>query len=279
MLNYFCGWYFRCQSDWQTLAVIPSVHRTKESKFCAIQLITDTQSFHVPFPYSDFQKQGNQISIAGNRFGKEGIMLDIQTPELRANGSVRFGPFTPIKYDIMGPFRYVPFMQCRHSVYSMRHSVDGTLSINGTPYEFQNAIGYIEGDRGYSFPRKYVWAQCSFPAGALMLSIAEITFGGIRFTGVIGIVHLQGKEYRLATYLGAKTVKIDPDEIIVRQGHFSLSVKPQELFGHPLCAPVDGAMVRTIHEHPSCRVSYHFEENGSTLLELDAPNAAFEYEY
>lgn len=38
-------------------------------------------------------------------------------------------------------------------------------------------------------------------------------------------------------------------------------------------------MVRTIHEYPSCRVSYHFEENGTTLLELDAPNAAFEYEY
>lgn len=76
MRNYFCGWYFRCQSDQQTLAVIPSVHRIKESKYCAIQLITDSQSFHVPFPYSDFQKQGNQICIAGNRFGKEGITLD-----------------------------------------------------------------------------------------------------------------------------------------------------------------------------------------------------------
>ena len=58
MRNYFCGWYFRCQSEQQTLAVIPSVHRTKESKYCTIQLITDTQSFHVPFPYSDFKKQG-----------------------------------------------------------------------------------------------------------------------------------------------------------------------------------------------------------------------------
>lgn len=279
MCNYFCGWYFRCQSDQQTLAVIPSVHRTKESKFCTIQLITDTQSFQVPFPYSDFQKQGNQICIAGNRFGNEGITLDIQTPELRANGSVRFGQFTPIKYDIMGPFRYVPFMQCRHSVFSMRHSVDGVLFINGTPYVFHDAIGYIEGDRGYSFPRKYVWTQCSFTAGALMLSIAEIPFGGFHFTGVIGIVHLRRKEYRLATYLGAKADKIEAGEIIVRQGSFSLTVTPQEQSGHPLRAPVGGAMVRTIHEQPSCRVSYHFEENGIPLLVLDASNAAFEYEY
>ena len=279
MRNYFCGWYFRCQSEQQTLAVIPSVHRTKESKYCAIQLITDTRSFHIQFPYSDFYKKNDQISIAGNRFGKEGITLDIRTLDLHATGSVRFGPFTPIQYDIMGPFRCVPFMQCRHSVYSMHHSVDGELIVNGTPYMFANAFGYIEGDRGYSFPSKYVWTQCSFPDGALMLSIADIPIGGFHFTGVIGIVHLRGKEYRLATYLGAKAVKIKADEIIVRQGDFTLTVKPQEQSGHPLRAPVGGAMVRTIYEHPSCKVLYLFEENGIPLLELDAPNAAFEYEY
>ena len=99
------------------------------------------------------------------------------------------------------------------------------------------------------------------------------------FTGVIGIMHLRGKEYRLATYLGAKAVKIEDGEITVRQGGFTLTVKPQEQSGHPLRAPVDGAMIRTIHEHPSCKVLYRFEENGIPLLVLDAPNAAFEYEY
>lgn len=112
-----------------------------------------------------------------------------------------------------------------------------------------------------------------------MLSIADIPIGGFHFTGVIGIVLLHGKEFRLATYLGAKTVKIEAGEIIVRQGRFSLTVTPQEQSGHPLRAPVGGAMVRTIHEHPSCKVLYIFEENGVPLLELDAPNAAFEYEY
>lgn len=211
--------------------------------------------------------------------GKDGITLAIDTPNLHAAGAVRFGPFTPIKYDIMGPFQYVPFMQCRHSVFSMRHSVDGALYINGTPYVFRNAIGYIEGDRGYSFPSKYVWTQCSFPNGALMLSIADIPLGGFHFTGVIGIVLLHEREYRLATYLGAKAVKIEDDEIIIQQGRFILTVRPRGQLGHPLSAPVSGDMVRTIHEHPSCRVFYRFEENGVPLLELNAPNAAFEYEY
>ena len=279
MRNSFCGWYFRCQSDHQTLAVIPSIHKTRELCFCIIQLITDTGAFHVQFPYSDYRMIGNQIMIGKNCFRKDGITLDIQTPALHASGSVRFGPFTEIQYDIMGPFQYVPFMQCRHSIFSMRHTVDGEIWVNGTPYAFQNAIGYLEGDRGYSFPRESIWTQCSFQDGALMLSIADIPFGAFRFTGVLGVILLRGKEYRLATYLGGRAVKITPDEIIVRQGRLSLIVKPQAPPGHPLQAPVGGAMNRTIHEHPSCRVYYRFEDNGIPLLEIDAPTAACEYEY
>ena len=277
--NYFCGWYYRCQSDHQTLAIIPSFHKTKDSEFCTIQLITDTHAFHGQFPYTDFQEHGDQITIGNNRFGASGISLDMHTPEFQVAGTVRFGAFTPIKYDIMGPFQYVPFMQCRHSVYSMHHRVDGELQINGVPYVFHNAVGYAEGDRGRSFPKKYAWTQCSFPHGAIMLSVADIPFGCFRFTGVIGIILLHGKECRLATYLGAKAVKIKNGEIIIRQGRLCLTVRQLGSPGHPLQAPVGGAMTRTIHEHPSCKVYYRLEENGIPLLDLEAPNAAFEYEY
>ena len=279
MSSYFCGWYYRCQSNDQTLAIIPSVHKTREANFCTIQLITDTSTFHAQFPYDDFNQDGDEIRISNNRFGSSGVSLDIHTPGLCVEGAVRFGTFTPIRYDIMGPFQYVPFMQCRHSVYSMRHRVDGEMRINGVPYVFQNAVGYLEGDRGHSFPKEYVWTQCSFPEGALMLSVADIPLGKLHFTGVIGIILLQGREYRLATYLGAKALKIKDGEVVVRQGRFCLTVKRLDLPGHPLQAPVSGAMTRTIHEHPSCRVHYRFTDGDATLLELDAPNAAFEYEY
>ena len=279
MHSYFYGWYYRCQSDTQTLAIIPSVHKTKDGDHCAIQLIMDAGAFHVPFPYRDFRKDRSQIEIGSNRFGDEGIHLDIHTPELHAIGDLRFGPFSPLRYDIMGPFRYVPFMQCRHSVFSMKHTVHGEISINGMPYIFRDATGYMEGDRGHSFPKEYLWTQCSFPEGSLMLSVADIPFGPFRFTGIIGIVHLHGKEYRIATYLGAKPVRITPGKIIVRQGNFTLTIEPEAFSGHPLQAPVGGAMHRTIYEHPSCKVYYRFEINRKTLLELDAPNAAFEYEY
>jgi len=276
MHSYFCGWYFCSQSDTQTLAIIPSIHKTRESSFCIIQVITDTEAFHLQFPYSDYKKDKQSVRIDENRFGIDGITLNIQAPELCASGSMRFGSFVSIQYDIMGPFKYVPFMQCRHSVFSMHHLVNGRIEINGTPFVFQDDIGYIEGDRGYSFPMEYVWTQCSFPTGSLMISIADIPFGPLRFTGVIGVVLLNGKEYRIATYLGAKVVKITRDEIIIRQESYTFITKSQSFSGHPLRAPVSGAMKRTIHEHPSCKVYYRLEKNGIPLLELDASNAAFE---
>lgn len=279
MKKYFCGWYYRCQSDTQTLAIIPSIHKTSDSAFYNVQIITDSNAFQISFPDSDLNKNRSEICIGKNRFGNRGITLDIQTPELQASGDLRFGAFTPIKYDIMGPFRYIPLLQCRHSVFSMKHTVNGELIVNGICYPFANSVGYFEGDRGSSFPREYAWTQCSFPEGSLMLSVADVPIGGAHITGIIGIILLDGKEYRLATYLGAKAARIKNGEVIVRQGKYTLTAKRLDTPGYPLQAPVCGAMSRTIYEHPSCKAYYRFEENGHTLLELNAPNAAFEYEY
>ena len=77
--SYFCGWYFRCQSNQQTLAIIPSVRKTKDSAFCTIQVITDTHAFHVQFPFDDLGEDDDQIRISNNRFGKSGFSLDMNT--------------------------------------------------------------------------------------------------------------------------------------------------------------------------------------------------------
>ena len=112
-----------------------------------------------------------------------------------------------------------------------------------------------------------------------MLSVADVPLGRTHMTGIIGIVMLHGKEYRLATYLSAKVVSIGNEEVVIRQRNCTLTAKRLDTPGHPLQAPDFGAMSRTIYEHPSCKAYYRFEENGHTLLELNAPNAAFEYEY
>ena len=179
----------------------------------------------------------------------------------------------------MGPFKYIPFMQCRHSVYSMRHQVSGNLTINNQHINFQSGIGYMEGDCGTSFPSRYIWTQCFFGNGSLMLSAADIPILGLNFTGIIGIIYLNGKEYRIATYLGAKICEIDSSSITVVQGSYKLNAKLIKNNAHSLAAPDNGKMNRIIHESASCKAYYKFSYKNKILCEFISDRASFEFEY
>ncbi len=279
MYSSFYGWYLKCQSDTQTLAVIPAVHNVGRKRTCSIQIITDNDAWTATFTTDVFQRTKRNILIGENQFGEEGIHLAIHTPQLTVKGKLDFGPLCPLKYDIMGPFALVPFMECRHSVWSMRHSVQGNVYINGQKYSFYNAWGYWEGDQGRSFPKEYVWTQCCFSGGSLMLSVADIPMAGIHFTGVIGAVLWQGKEYRIATYLGARGVQIQNNMVRVIQGNLELDAQLLEASERPLKAPAKGDMVRTIHESASCRAFYRFCKKGCTLFAFETDRASFEFEY
>ena len=281
MNDYFCGWYFKCQSDSETLAVIAASHKSKIKRYCSLQVITDEASFIAKFPYKyiQHQKSNLHINISKNYLGENGMTFDTVSPDLEISGNIIFGDLTPIKYDIMGPFCYVPFMECRHSVVSMKHTVNGNIYLNGHRYDFINAKGYIEGDRGRSFPKEYAWTQCCFESGSLMLSVASIPLGNYEFTGIIAVIHLNGKEYRLATYLGAKASKIKNGEIIITQRNMTFSAKLLDKNSHPLSAPSCGLMNRTIHESASCRAYYYFQKIEHTLLNFETSKASFEYEY
>lgn len=279
MRNYFYGWYLKCQSDTQTLAVIPAVHSTGDKRTCSIQVITDHDSWTVTFPADSFRRTRKNLFIGVNRFGEKGMYLAIRTPQSTIKGKLDFGPLFPLKYDIMGPFAFVPFMECRHSVWSMKHSVTGNVWINGQNYSFRNARGYWEGDRGRSFPKEYLWTQCSFRGGALMLSVADIPVAGIHFTGTIGVVLWRGKEYRITTYLGARVVRIQNKTVRIRQGCLELEARLLDASGRPLKAPAKGDMIRTIHESASCRAFYRFRKKGRTLFAFETDRASFEFEY
>ena len=285
MYRYFEGWYFKQLSVQGTLALIPAMHTDGRGNCSAsIQMITEDTVYCVNVPWDTFHKNRRRMRImAGNSlFCANGIKLDIQTEELSAKGSLTFGPLSPIRYDIMCPFRYVPFMECIHSVFSMAHKVDGSITINGREHVFENAIGYIEGDRGRSFPKRYMWTQHTWQEKSyhsLILSVADIPCLGMQFTGIIGIVLYKGKEYRLATYLGAKVTHIGEGEIMVRQGKYSLYAKRLDGDIMQLRAPVLGSMTRLIREAPSCRVHYRFAKEDETLLDIYADHAGFEFEY
>lgn len=244
-----------------------------------MQIITNDAAFNIPFESLQYQEKPPAVKIGENTFSEEGIRLNIKNDKLSANGTLRFSALLPIKYDIMGPFRFVPFMQCRHSVYSMRHRIDGQITVNGQQYVFRNGTGYIEGDCGSSFPKEYIWTQCHFRNGSLMMSVADIPFLGFHFTGIIGVILLNGKEYRIATYLGAKVKHMSTDSVTVRQGDYQLTAKLLRKNAQPLAAPSHGLMNRTIHENASCKAYYQFSYKGKVLFEFVNGRASFEFEY
>jgi hypothetical protein len=275
----FYGWYFKCQSDMGTMAVIPAVHGTGRGRTCSLQIITKEEAWTVTFPAKAYQRKGMRIAIGKNHFGDRGIRLSVRIPGLNAVGKLNFGPLTPLKYHIMGPFLLVPFLECCHSVWSMKHTVWGSVRINGKLYTFRGGEGYWEGDGGRSFPKEYLWTQCSFPEGALMLSVADIPLAGFHFQGVIGVVLWRGREYRLATYLGARVVRRQNGLIKVVQGDMELEAELLERIGKPLKAPVSGDMNRIIHESVACMTRYRFRKGKQIDLYVQTDKASFEYEY
>ena len=80
MYDPFYGWYMKCQSDTQTLAVIPAVHCVKNKYTCSIQVITDDDVWTVMFDADLFRRTKRDIFIGENRFSAKGIHLEIHIP-------------------------------------------------------------------------------------------------------------------------------------------------------------------------------------------------------
>lgn len=280
---FFEGWYFKHQNDRETLAVIPAFHVDPSGKKCAsIQIITQEDSFYVPFAAEELRMHPSlfALRISDSFFCGGGILLDIHTKELTVKGCLRYGALTPLQRDIMGAFRYLPFMACRHGILSMRHPVNGSVTLNGKELRFQNAVGYIETDWGRSFPSEYLWTQCNRfknSGCSIFLSAAEIPLGPFRFTGCIASIFYKGRELRMATYLGAKVLRYDEGGVVLSQGNLILTATRLSDNSFALRAPQKGKMTRTIKENPSCRVRYRLTRDGKPLLDLTGEQAGFEY--
>lgn len=283
MHSYFEGWYFRQQTDENTLALIPARHADSAgNKSASIQVVSSDAASTAAYPFDSFcvDRRSGRIRVGENSFSRQGVQLHIETDSLMAEGSLSFGRLTRPRSDIMGPFSLVPFLECRHSLFSLRHSVEGRVCVNGQETIFSPGVGYIEGDRGSSFPERYIWTQCSFGEdNSLMLSVADIPFLRGQFTGVIASVLLDGREYRIASYCGARVLSLGPGAVSVRQGDMRLSAELLEKREQHLQAPVCGNMTRLIRENVVCRARYRFVKGGDTLLDVVSNKAGFEFEW
>ena len=278
---YFEGWYFKLQGNHgRSIALIPAIHIKKDGhRSASIQIISEIGAWWIEYPFDQFSASEDRffVRIGKSAFSEQGINLAIHKDDLSLTGSVSFGKFLSITPDIMGPFRWLPNMECSHSVISMKHSLEGTLSLNGEQLDYNNGIGYIEADRGRSFPQNYLWTQCCWENTSIMLSIASIPISRIRFTGCICAIFHNGKEYRIATYQGARVVEWSADGAVVLQGKYRLEVKLLEQSAQDLRAPSEGEMCRTVKESLCAKVCYRLWERDKLIIDLASNKAGYEY--
>lgn len=271
--SYFEGWYFKCQGE-NSLALIPAHHGSKTGRpGASLQVITRGQSWWLDYPEQElqFRRRPLYMRLGESCFSEYGLDLNVEREGLSLHGSLNFGALTPLSSDIMGFFRFFP-MECRHEVFSMKHPVAGTLTLNGAELTF--SAGYLEGDSGRSFPKRYLWSQCLWDRGSIMLAVATIPPG---FTGCLCAVLHGGREYRLGTYRGGRAVRWSEKGAELRQGKLRLRMDVLEQHPQPLHAPAAGVMGRVVRESLCATVRYRFWVGGELLFDHTDPCASFEF--
>jgi len=280
MSKYFYGHYFKLQSASNTIAFIPSYAKVGKAYTASLQVITKDESMVIDFPYEEYLRgDGFEVKIGNSVFNKDGIELDIDREDVRIKGNIRFGELAPLEGSIMGPFNYVPFMECKHVVCSIKHKVSGKIELNGKELVFEDgSYGYIEGDRGRSFPSRYIWTHSLFDEGSVMLSVADIPFGLFHFTGIIGFIKYKDILFRIGTYKFAKVVELTGNSVTVKQGKYILIVKLLEKNAYPLKAPTKGKMERIIKESLYSKVRYVLSIKGEEIINQVSESASMEFE-
>jgi len=261
MKNHFFGKYYKFISDdGYTFALIVSTANEGDM----LQLVTPTKGY--------FIDDTKSVSISGDI-----IDINIHQDDISISGRLTLGELHPLKKKAMGPFSYLP-MQCVHEIYSMYHSLVGTLSVNGVDKSFNNGIGYIEGDSGSSFPNRYIWYNSVTNDVTVTLAIATIPLlGFIHFKGILCFIKINDKEYRLCTYNFAKAKLISDKQIILKKGKYRFILDIPTLGGHKLKAPVKGDMVRYIKENLCIPTKYKLLYKEETLIEKEDKISSLEY--
>lgn len=295
--HYFEGWYFKHVdgAEKHTVAFIPGISLDEDDTHSFVQVIIspNIKTYYFRYPMEAFHTTESPFSVAvgDSVFSMAGCKINLHDPltGLTLKGETTFSGLTPIETttlmpNIMGFFAYIPNMECNHGVLSMNHSVNGHVRINDQEViNFSGGKGYIEKDWGTSFPSEYIWIQANHfenEADSFMCSIAHIPFGPSSFRGLIANLHLDGKEYRFATYNRSKV-----ENFVIHDGRvsFELMKKDQRLSVQAsisedgaLKAPNKGEMSRTIKEGLGGTVALKFMKSDQIIANVNSDHAGIE---
>ena len=290
--NYFEGWYFKNTNRENGISFIPGISINDKNKKAFIQVVTNNSSYFINYTMNDFKFNFTpfSIKIGNNLFSKDGISIDIKDKSQNLNiyGEIKYFNHKNIHTNflnpnIMGPFSYIPFMECNHAILSMQNRIYGSIHINNHTINFNDDIGYIEKDWGRSFPKSYIWCQCNnFQKSndSFVLSIADIPFKVFNFTGIICVLIIENIEYKFTTYNHTKLIEYDINNkfinITLKRGYYYLNIKSTYPIGNKLSAPVKGKMEKDIFESISSLITVTLKKNNHIIFSDTSINCGLE---
>lgn len=218
-------------------------------------------------------------------------------------------PSTFLSPDAMGWFSWIPVMQCKHGVITMKSTISsGSFDVGGVTVDFTGGSAYVEKDWGSGFPKSWLWIQThdfAAPDTSLFVSVAHIPWFNWEFPGFIIGFQIEGRLHRFATYTGAVIEKMsatafpdggnDNGEVVVvylqvRDSTYTMyvnaNVRLMDGAGENgfnglaplLFGPVDGTMQRYVREalNGDVRVLLADTATGRVLFAAEGGNAGVE---
>jgi len=195
--------------------MIPGVQMSDDDRHAFLMIAYENISHYYRFPFESFSSSTDEYSvrIGENRFSYDKIFINVQPNEgddaseifqmnLTLSSHIKIPDLSVIAPGTMGPFSWMPTLQCYHHVLSMKYDVSGTMQDK----EDVTAVGYLEKDWGTEFPSIWIWGQAnqwqSNVSASLFFSFALIPwYFGFKFPGFLIIFEYNHEFYRFNTYL------------------------------------------------------------------------------
>ena len=285
--GYFEGWYVklvdaRQEARW---ALIPGVFRGRDGADVTdeafVQVLDGAtgRSWYHRYDASEFDARADcfDVTVGPNRFTAEGISINLPGLSGRVNFTTEFDPWpnTWRRPGIMGPYSWVPLMECYHGIVSFGHSLSGVIDVEGNKTDFVGGRGYVEKDWGRAFPAGYVWMHSNHieqdSSASLIASVAMIPWMRTAFRGfIVGLKH-GGNLYQWATYNKSRETNLRIDDSRVSWQLSGpdgvLTLEAERVRGGLLHAPLRTAMHQRVEETLDAVVHIQHVRDGQVLLD------------
>ncbi len=285
--NYFEGWYFKNVSfnaD-QVYSFIPGISLSDDDPHSFIQIMNGItgSTVYVRYNLEEFTWDNKRmyVKIGKSVFTENYIGLNIADKEITVEGQLNYSqhikyPRSIISPGIMGWYSFVPFMECKHGIVSVKHTIAGTIRINGNSIDFSNGKGYIEKDWGTSFPEAWIWIHSNNfkeADSSFTFSVAKIPWLGNYFLGLIAFLYCNQKFYLFSTYNRSSISDINRNNktlnITLKNKRNILKINVRVRGFGDLLAPVSGHMSRRIKESIDSEVGLTLFDNHNNLIYQD----------